>query len=268
MYSYHDITALVTGASKGLGAAYATELARRGANLILVARSVGALDSLAEELRSEHGKRVQTVAADLTSDDGIERLLDALDGVPIDLLINNAGSGAVGSFFHRPLQPNLQSVRLNVDALVTLTHAIGGAMVARGTGGIINVASTAAFQPMPYQSSYAATKAFVLSFTEAIAEELRNTGVRIMGAHPGSTDTGFFDGTSAVMDPKSTDTPASVATRTLDDFARQKIASYPGRPSTRITTWAARVLPRIALVRLLGTMNRQKGFDEISDDLT
>lgn len=114
------------------------------------------------------------MAADLTSDDGTTRLLGALDGVQIDLLINNAGSGAVGPFLHRPMQPNLQSVRLNIDALLTLTHSIGGDMVARGGGGIINVASTAAFQPMPYQSSYAATKAFVLSFTEPMeARSLR-----------------------------------------------------------------------------------------------
>src|SRR5690606_37197410 len=123
---------------------------------------------------------------------------------------------------------------LNISALLTLTHALGGQMVALGAGGIINVASTAAFQPMPYQASYAATKAFVLSFTEAVAEELRGTGVRIMGAHPGATDTGFFDSSSHVMDPRVTDSPAFVASRTLDDFARGRSASYPGRRLNQI----------------------------------
>lgn len=102
VYTYRDITALITGASKGLGAAYATELARRSANLILVARSATALDGLAERLRDEHGVRVQTVAADLTSADGTARLLGAIDRMQIDLLLNNVGSGAVGPFFHRP----------------------------------------------------------------------------------------------------------------------------------------------------------------------
>ncbi|HWU57596.1 MAG TPA: SDR family oxidoreductase [Microbacteriaceae bacterium] len=269
MYSYHNITALVTGASKGLGAAYATELARRGANLILVARSAAELDRRAASLTAAHGVAVHTFAADLTSADSTARLLAALDeaGLAVDLLINNAGTGAVGPFLDRPLQPNLQSVRLNIDALMTLTQAIGRGMVSRGAGGIVNIASTAAFQPMPYQSSYAATKAFVLSFTEALAEELHGSGVRVMVAHPGATATGFFDGTSAVMEPKAADSPESVATRTLDDFARGKTASYPGRWSTRVTTWAARVLPRTTIARLTGRLNRVNGFHDVVDDI-
>ncbi|RSM69342.1 hypothetical protein DL991_40040 [Amycolatopsis sp. WAC 01375] len=131
----------------------------------------------------------------------------------------------------RPLEPQLNSVGLNVSGLLTLTHAIGTELASRGSGGIINVSSTAAFQPMPYQASYAATKAFVLSFSEALAEEPRGTGVHVMVAHPGAISTGFFDGTSATIDPRVADEPARVAARTLDDYARRRAVSYPAKAS-------------------------------------
>ncbi|GAA3124028.1 hypothetical protein GCM10020001_050980 [Nonomuraea salmonea] len=137
-------------------------------------------------------------------------------------------------------------------------------MVARGSGGVINVSSTAAFQPMPYQASYAATKAFVLSFTEALAEELRGTGVHVMAAHPGAIATGFFDGTSATIDPRA-DTPAAVAARTLDDYARRRPVSYPGSPVNRMMTWPARLLPRTAVARIAGAFNRRQHLHETVD---
>ena len=145
-----------------------------------------------------------------------------------------------------------------------LTHAIGADMVARGSGGIVNVSSTAAFLPLPYQATYAATKAFVLSFTEALAEELRGTGVRVMAAHPGAIATGFFDGTSATMDARA-DAPAVVAARTLDDFTRRRAASYPGRAVTRAMTWPARVLPRTMVARVAGGFNRRQRLHEVVD---
>jgi uncharacterized protein len=267
MYTYRGTTTLVTGASRGLGTAYATELARRGSDLVLVARSLSALDEIATRLRSAHGAAVTTIAADLTDRESVAGLLRALDdaSVPVDLLVNNAGMGATGPFLDRPLEPNLVSVDLNISALVMLTHALGGQMAARGDGGIINVASTAAFQPMPYQASYGATKAFVLSFTEAVAEELRGSGVRIMGAHPGATDTGFFDSTSHVMDPRVADSPELVARRTLDDFARGKSVSYPGRRLNQVGSWASRFLPRTTTARITGRLNRVIGLDTVSD---
>ncbi|MFG2721745.1 SDR family NAD(P)-dependent oxidoreductase [Streptomyces sp. NPDC048416] len=123
----------------------------------------------------------------------------------------------------------------------------------------------AAFQPMTYQASYAATKAIVLSFTEAHAEEVRGTGVRVMAAHPGALDTGFFDGTTASMDPKTTDTPADVAASTLDDCARGRSISFPGRASNRAGTWASRLLPRTTIARITGNLNRKAGFDAVRD---
>ncbi|MCX2729797.1 SDR family oxidoreductase [Saccharopolyspora sp. NFXS83] len=263
MPDYAGSTVLVTGASKGLGEAYARELASRGADLVLVARSADALERVARRIRAEHGVRVDVIAADLADREGLGALLQELDRAdgPIDLLINNAGIGAVGPFLDGPLEPDLRSIDLNVTALITLVHAIGGRMRARGRGGIINVSSLAAFQPMPFQTTYAASKAFLLSFTEALSEELRGTGVRVMAAHPGPVQTGFFDATTAEVPPDA-DSPESVAAKTLDDFARGRTNSYPGRASRRLGTLPARFLPRRAVVRLAGGFTRRAGFAE------
>lgn len=265
---YHGITALVTGASKGLGRAYALELARRGARSILLARSESGLRQLAAEIRELHGgPEPEVVIGDLAAPDGPGRILAELRarGLSVDLLVNNAGAGSVGPFLDRPLVPQLSTVGLNVDGLLALTHALGAEMVARGSGGIINVSSTAAFQPMPFQATYAGTKAFVLSFTEALADELRGTGVHVMAAHPGGVATGFFDGTTATIDARLADTPEYVAGRTLDDYARRRSVSYPGRPLTRWITWIGRLLPRPAVVCLAGRLNRRLGFHEVVD---
>ncbi|WP_101783782.1 SDR family NAD(P)-dependent oxidoreductase [Nonomuraea indica] len=261
MDDYRGITALVTGASKGLGAEYARDLARRGADLVLVARDGDALAELAAEIRAAHPVDVLTLPADLTDPGGVTRLVAELDerDRAVDLLVNNAGAGTVGPFLATPLDRVVRTVELNVVALVRLTHALGGRMAERGRGGIINLGSTAGFQAMPYQAGYAATKAFVLSFTEALAEELRGTGVRVMAAHPGPTATSFFDGTTATMVPALTDAPEGVVTRTLDAFARGAVNSYPGRPLHRAVTWIARVLPRTTVTRLAARLNRSAG---------
>ncbi|ONI74027.1 dehydrogenase [Kribbella sp. ALI-6-A] len=264
---YRGVTALVTGASKGLGRAYALELARRGARVILLARSEAELRKVAVQIEEQHGRTdTEVITGDLAAADGPERILRELRdrGLTVDLLLNNAGAGSVGPFLDRPLEPQLRTLDLNVGGLLALTHAIGNEMVARGSGGIINVSSTAAFQPLPYQASYAATKAFVLSFTEALAEELRGTGVRVMAAHPGAVATGFFDGTTATMDPNA-DTPDTVAADTLDDYARRRAASYPGRTVNRVLTWPARLLPRAALVRIAAAFNRRLRLHEATD---
>ncbi|MGW4207531.1 SDR family NAD(P)-dependent oxidoreductase [Lentzea sp. NPDC004789] len=267
MHSFAGTTALVTGASKGIGRAYALELARRGADLVLVARSTTSLEELAAQVRAEHGVKAEIIAADLADAAGPRAVAEAVAGrgLTIDLLVNNAGSGSVGPFFARPFAPNSQSVAVNVTGLMELTNLFGRDMVARGAGGIINVASTAAFQPTPYMASYGATKAFVLSFTEALAEELRGTGVRVMAAHPGATATGFFEGTTATLDPRVTDSPESVAARTLDDFLRGRVASYPGRTVHRLTTLVARVLPRRTVARAVAALNTRLGFRAVTD---
>ncbi|MBR8740781.1 SDR family oxidoreductase [Nocardiopsis sp. MG754419] len=270
-HGYRGVTALVTGASKGLGRAFAWDLAHRGAEVILLARSEGDLRALAADIGAlRDGPDAEIIVADLAAPDGPDTVLGELRerGLTVDLLVNNAGSGSVGPFLERPLGPQLLSVGLNISGLLALTHALGADLVARGTGGIINVASTAAFQPVPYQAGYAATKAFVLSFTEALAEELRGTGVHVMAAHPGPVATGFFDGTSARIHPVA-DTPAVVAARTLDDYARRRPVSYPGRVLTRTAnramTWPARLLPRTTVARVSGAFNRTQGLHQVVD---
>lgn len=264
---YRGVTALVTGASKGLGRALALELARRGARLVLVARSESQLRELATEIRQRHGGGdVEVIAGDLIAHDGPQRILRELSGrgLTVDLLVNNAGAGDAGAFLRRPLERQLRTIELNVSGLLALTHTIGRELVARGSGGIINIASVAGFQPMPFQATYAASKAFVLSFSESLAEELRGSGVHVMASHPGPIDTGFFDSISATMQTGA-DTPQRVATRTLDDYAKRRSASYPGRPRYRAITWIGRVLPRVTAARVTGTVNRRLHYDEVVD---
>lgn len=152
---------------------------------------------------------------------------------------------AAGPFLTRPQKPNVRSVDLNITALIGLVHSIGTGMLERGRGGIINVASLAAFQPMPFQASYGAAKAFVLSFTEALAEELRDTDIRVMPVHLGPVDTSFFDTTTATLDPKAV-SPESIAEKSLDDFTRGRAISFPGGRSDRGIAFISRLISRKA----------------------
>ncbi|GIE76379.1 hypothetical protein Aph02nite_23290 [Actinoplanes philippinensis] len=163
------------------------------------------------------------------------------------------------------LERHHRSIDVNVTALTTLTYHLGRSMVARGSGGIVNVGSTAAFQPMPYQAGYAATKAYVLSFTEALAEELRGTGVHVMAAHPGGTDTSFFDDSTAVMHKPLIDAPERVAADILDDYARRRPVSYPGRLTNHLSTVVSRFLPRRTVTGLTAGINRKLGLHEARD---
>ncbi|MDQ6613874.1 MAG: SDR family oxidoreductase [Actinomycetota bacterium] len=190
-FPYSRSTALVTGASSGIGAAFADQLAARGANLVVVARNAPALEDLATRLRCAHGVEVRVAPGDLG--DAVVRLdlLESLADTAVDLLVNNAGFGTHGSFVQLPWEREIGQVELNCAAVVHLSRALLPAMVARGDGGIINVASTAAFAPCPNMATYGATKAFVLSFSEAVAIECRGSGVRILALCPGAVDTGF-----------------------------------------------------------------------------
>jgi uncharacterized protein len=185
--------ALVTGASEGIGAAFARELAGRGSGLALVARREDVLDRLAEELRADHGIEVEVLAADLTEEQGIAgveaRLMD--DRLPIDLLVNNAG----GASQHRPFLELdharlARDAELNMIALLRLTHAAAQAMARRGGGNVVNVSAGIAFYPLPGAAAYGAAKAFVNSLSEALDYELRDRGVRVTAVCPGFTHTG------------------------------------------------------------------------------
>jgi short-subunit dehydrogenase len=188
-------TALITGASSGIGEVFAKEFARRKANVVLVARSADKLEALARSLAKEHGVRAEVIPADLTREGSVAVVAKAVSerGLSIDVLVNNAGFATYGTFETVAIERQRDEVVLNVTSLVEMTHAFLPAMVSRGRGAIINVASTAAFQPVAYMATYGATKAFVLSFSEALWAENRRRGVNVLALCPGATQTAFFD---------------------------------------------------------------------------
>jgi len=189
------MTALVTGASSGIGEEFAKQLAAKGANLILVARSEDALTRLAQSIREEFGVKAEVFVSDLSQELSPYELFDSVQksALQVDLLVNNAGFGARTRFEEGDPRLPQEMLAVNVHALVALTRLFLPGMLSRGTGGIINVASTAAFQPMPFLSLYAATKAFVLSFTEGLWGEYEKIGVRIFCLCPGNTRTQFHE---------------------------------------------------------------------------
>ena len=186
--------ALITGASAGIGTALARELASGGTNLVLTARRRDRLVGLASELSDKHNIRTLVCVADLEQPAGPQQIFSFTEekNVTIDLLVNNAGFGAYGEFHKVPLERLIGMAQVNVTAVVHMTHLYLPGMIARGGGDILIVASTAAFQAVPYISTYAATKVFDLYFAEGLAEEVRRYGVRVCALCPGSTETEFF----------------------------------------------------------------------------
>jgi len=186
-------TALITGASFGIGMEFARIFAREGYNLVLVARSADRLRQLAAELEKAHGARSLILAADLSDPGAPAYVLDQTTraDIPIDMLVNNAGFGQYGYFAENDLEECLRQIQLNVTALTHLTRLYLPAMIERSSGRILNVASTAAFQPGPLMAVYFATKAYVLHFSEALANELHGTGVTVSCLCPGATATEF-----------------------------------------------------------------------------
>jgi short-subunit dehydrogenase len=256
-------TTLITGASSGIGAAFARKLAAQGRNVLLVARSEDKLATLCNELGRLNSVRAQYVAMDLSELESPARLFDEAikRGLTIDLLINNAGFGAFGDFSKIDLARQLNMLDLNIKALVDLTYRFLAPMRERKQGAIINVASTAAFQPVPYFATYAATKAFVLSFSEALWEENRSLGVTVMALCPGVTDTNFFEAAHGKKPPART-------TQTAEEVVDTALAGLAGRKSNIVSGWtnfmmveAERLAPRSLVVRLAGRMMRSQ-FDK------
>jgi hypothetical protein len=231
-------------------------------NLVLVARSGDALHALAEDLAVKYGVQCVPLSADLANPDAAIQIGKELElrGIQVDLLVNNAGLGLTGSFLSHDLKKEQSEIQVNVQALVALTHLFGSGMAKRGKGGIINLASNASFQPLPYMATYAATKAFVLFFSEALQFELASTGVHVMAVCPGPTATSFFDGVSTNVSPKDMDDSESVVQKTLTAFDRRKAVVYPGRTSVRAATWASRLFPRALIVRIAAMVTRKMGL--------
>ncbi len=248
--------ALVTGASAGIGSEIAKLLAERGHALVLVARRKDRLTALADELSDKHGVRVETIAADLgkpTPRGKIPGRIEEL-GLQIEILINNAGFATGGEPFHEadPAR-ELEQVRVDVEAVVALTSAFLPAMVARGRGAVLNVASTAGMQPMPYSAGYAAAKAYVLSFSEAVHQEVRGHGVTVTALAPGPVETDFWQiagwETSGGKSferavPGTLISPAEAARAAVEGLERGERVVVPGLP-IRAAMLASRYIPHM-----------------------
>jgi len=254
--------ALVTGASAGIGEAFARQLAKDGYDLVLVARRRDRLETLAKELGSAHGVSCEVISADLAKNDEVAGIEERLRAGDIDLLVNNAGFGTFGEFATLPIDRELAEIDLNVRALFRLTHAALGPMIERRRGGIINVASAAAFQPIPYNATYAATKAFVLHFSEALHEEAKGHGVTVTCLCPGPVKTEFQEvaGINESFMPSFAWEPVdSVVEAALSALRAGRAIVTPGL-ANMMTTASSRMAPRFLVRRMAAAMFRNQGF--------
>jgi short-subunit dehydrogenase len=238
-------TALITGASSGIGAAVARNLAARGHDCLLAARRKDRLEALAKELEKAHGIRAHAVAADLGVHGGAEQLIADV-GAPVDVLVNNAGFGVYGNFWEHDVARVMQMVELNMVSLTTLTHHYAKEMVRRKSGRILQVASVGAYQPSPLYAVYSATKAYVLFFSEAANHELSGTGVSVTTICPGLTDTEFHE-VAAHVKPKWMDmltmTPADVADIGVRAMMRGRSVVTPGF-ANKLNAFFVKLMPR------------------------
>ncbi|CAN5494856.1 SDR family oxidoreductase [soil metagenome] len=255
-------TALITGASAGLGEGFARALAAQGNDLILTARRGDRLEALASELKPKHGVSVHVFAADLAQGGAATALVAGIGaaGLRVDTLINNAGFGARGDFagMDGPMQARM--IDLNCRALVELSHAVLPGMIARKSGGILNVASTAAFQPGPWMAVYYASKAFVLSFSEALHEEVRVHGISVSALCPGPTRTEFADvadmGDSALFKRFASDAD-SVVRDGLKALAANKAVAVSGALNA-VMAGSIRFTPRGLARRIAGSLQKAR----------
>ena len=253
-------TTLITGASTGIGAAFARKLAALGRNVLLVARSEDKLIALCNELGRLTSIRAQYLTLDLQQPDAAAQLFEETQKreLEIDTLINNAGFGSMGDFAKLDLNRELEMVQLNITALVDLTQRFLLPMRERKRGTIINVASTAGFQAVPYMATYAATKAFVLSFSEALWEENRLHGVHVMALCPGVTETNFFEASKMDRPPMRTiQTPEEVVDAALRGLARKKSVVVSGWTNW-FTVEAERFVPRTFVTKVTGKALRSR----------
>lgn len=248
-------SALVTGASGGIGLELARILAREGHDLFLVARSLPELERFAVELRDQYGITAEAIRADLGDPAAPTELFDAIAdrGVAIEILINNAGFGLAGRFDETDGRRELEMIQVNVAALTELTKLFLPGMVQRGTGRIMNVASTAAFQPGPLMAVYYATKAYVLSFTQAVAEEVRDSGVTLTALCPGPTHTGFAN-IANMQGTRLFNSPLTMGARAVAEYGYRAMmrgdrVAIPGA-FNRLGAFATRLAPRRLLTKL------------------
>lgn len=255
-------TVLITGASAGLGVEFSKAFAKRGDNLVLVARRAHRLEALATTLRANHDVAATVVPTDLTEPGAVARLMVELHDNDLEIthLINNAGFGLRGAFGELDGPSQARMIDLNCRVLVELCHAVLPGMARAGSGGILNVASTASFQPGPWMAVYYATKAFVLSFSEALHDETREQGISVSALCPGPTRTEFFD----VADMHDTalsrymaGDPAKVVADGLRALDRNKAVAISGALNTTIAQ-SIRFTPRTIARRIAGSLQRRR----------
>ena len=256
MINYQGRWAVVTGASSGLGRGLAVRLADRGMSLVLTGRNEARLDQVAQEIRRAAPRvKVETVMADLSTLSGVSALLEYVGDRQIEVLINNAGFGSYGPFAEADAEREDEEVAVDVSAVINLARAFLPGMLARGSGGILNVASTIAFQPAPYQAVYGASKAFVLSFSQALWAETRGTGVVVTALCPGPTRTGFVDALGADVAHttiyRRLADPGPVIDAGLRALDKGRAVVIPGMRN-RIVAESVRLMPREWLTRLVG----------------
>jgi hypothetical protein len=252
-FEYAGTTSLVTGASSGLGAEFARQLAARGSDLVLVARSAERLVALADELQAEHGVTITAFPADLSLPDEVRRVAAFTTTTKVDVLVNNAGFGTYGDFASLDASHEHAEVMVNAVAGVDLAHAVLPGMLVRRSGGIITVASSIAFQPSPTQAIYGATKAFSLAFSEALWAETRGSGVRILALCPGAVATAYLASlggqaaTSSIY--RRAADPADIVRAGLRGFDHDAMTVIPGL-RTRFLAQGHRFFPRKVMVRM------------------
>ncbi|WP_374947721.1 SDR family NAD(P)-dependent oxidoreductase [Agreia sp.] len=250
---YRGTTALITGASSGIGAEFARAFANRGADVVLVARATDALDAIATNIRTRTGVTVHVVSVDLSLDHSGRRLRESVDalGVQVDTLVNCAGAGLTKPFAESTEEEILRQLRLNVDAVVDISRAFLPSLIQSGRGALINVGSLTGYMPVPGMAVYAAAKAFTVRFTEAIAHELRQTKLTVMAISPGPTRTGFYSTSGTDVGGVRFQTPEQVVDTALRAVDRRKPpVSVISGGMNRWTSRIVALLPRRVALRL------------------
>jgi uncharacterized protein len=253
-------TVLITGGSSGIGRELAEWFAADRYHVVLAARSEAELAIAAEQLTSKHSVRVTAIPVDLTAEDAIPLLMDKLEraSLRIDVLVNNAGFGVFGPFAHTPEQDELAMIDLNIRNLTRLTKCVLPSMLERRRGGIMNVASTAALQPGPFMAVYYAAKSYVLSFTEALASELRGTGIQVTALCPGPTETRFAERANAAqakLFAAGRMQPAEVARQGYRGYRQGRRIVIPGWRN-RVMAMSIRFVPRTVVLSIVKYLHR------------
>ncbi|KAA5547276.1 SDR family oxidoreductase [Roseiconus nitratireducens] len=253
-------TVLITGASSGIGKDLAIQFAKGGNDVVLVARSESKLQDLAEQIRQDFHVAATVIRSDLATSDGVDQLCNQLreQAIHVDTLVNNAGFGALGRFSELSIDRQTAMLMVNVVALTRLTRALLPAMIRRGEGGILNVGSIAGYQAGPNMSVYYASKAYVLSFTEGLREELAGTGLHVCCLAPGATESNFGDDSGmSKLDMFSSATMSSeaVAKAGYEGYCDNEDIIIPGWKN-RLMVKSTALLPRSAMRKLVGKMQR------------